>query len=178
MIITIGGLGGSGKSTVARIVASELKLTHHSGGEFMRKEAEERDISLMELMEIAEKDRSIDEDLDQWQIKLGKTEDDFIIDSRLGFHFIPNSIKIFLKADIKERAKRIYSDKIRQENNVTQESTLKNLEKREQSEKKRYKEYYDLDYTDDSNYDLVIDTSDISAEQVANKIIEFVKEKQ
>lgn len=175
MIITISGLPGSGKSTVARIVASELNLAHHSGGEFMRKEAEDRDISLIELGKLAEEDRSIDEELDQWQMHLGRTEDYFVIDSRLGFHFIPNSIKIFLKADKEIIAKRVFAEDVRQENNISEKSTLEKLNQREESEKKRYKEYYDLDYTNESNYELVIDTTNISAQEAADKIIEFVK---
>ena len=143
----------------------------------MRKEAEDRDITLLEFSKLAEEDRSIDEDIDQWQIQLGKNQDNFIIDSRLGFHFIPSSIKIFLKADKKVIAKRVYADRVRQENNVTEDDTLKKLETREESEKKRYKEYYNLDYTDESNYDLVINTTDMPPEQVADKIVEFVKQK-
>ena len=105
MIITISGKPGSGKSTIAKELAKKLKLKHFSIGDFMREMAKDKNISLLELSELSEEDKSIDKELDNKQIQLGKREDNFIIDSRLGFHFIPNSVKIFLEVEIKESAK-------------------------------------------------------------------------
>ena len=177
MKITISGKPGTGKSTVARELALRLKIKHYSAGDFMRQMAEEKKISLLELSVIAEKDRSIDEELDQWQIGLNQ-EDDFVIDSRLGFHFIPGSVKIFLDGNDMTRARRILKDKIRNEANVTIEQTMANMKKRENSEQKRYKEYYDLDLDDKKHYDLVIDTTHITAEQVVEKIVEFLTKRK
>jgi len=177
-IITINGRAGSGKSTAARLLAKKLGYKHYSNGEFMREMAEERKISLLELSKIAEKDRSIDEELDQRQIQLGIKEDNFVIDSRLGFHFIPNSIKIFLDADFEERAKRILADNIRKESNISLETTKENMKKREDSEIKRYQEYYHINHYDKKYCDLVIDTTKIKPEQVVDKILKFIKKKQ
>src|SRR3989338_7586745 len=102
MIITIAGTPGAGKSSVAKLVAKKLKLKHYSTGDYMRQIALKRNISLMELSKIAEKDKTIDKELDNWQIKSGKTKDNFVIDSRLGFYFIPHSIKVLLLADFDE----------------------------------------------------------------------------
>jgi len=173
MKITISGKPGSGKSTVARLLAIKLKYKHYSTGDFMRQMADEKKISLLELSEIAEKDRSVDEELDQWQISLNK-EDNFVIDGRLSFHFIPGSVKIFLDANEKTRSKRILGDNMRNEHNVSLDQTIKDIKKREKSEKERYKEYYDLDPNDKKQYDLIIDTSHITAEQVTEKIVEFL----
>ena len=54
---------------------------------------------------------------------------------------------------------------------------IDNMRKREESEKQRYKEYYDLDPNDEKAFDLIVDTADIKAEQVADKIVDFLKEK-
>lgn len=178
MIITISGTPGSGKSTLAKNLARKLGLKHYSTGDLMREMAAERHISLMELSKIAEKDRSIDEELDQRQIGLGKTEDDFIIDGRLSFHFIPDSIKIFITASQKERAERILADNIRKENNISFESTLKDLKRREISEKRRYKKYYNLDYTKKLQYDLVIDNTGLQAEDGLRIAMDFLKKKR
>ena len=75
MIITISGLPGSGKSTVARLLADKLRLKHYSTGDYMRKMAGDRHLTLAQLGQQAEKDKKIDEELDTWQIKLGLTED-------------------------------------------------------------------------------------------------------
>jgi len=175
MIITLGGTPGSGKSTVGKLLAKKLEYKHYSNGDFMREMAEERKISLLELSKMAEEDRGIDEELDQRQIDLGMNEDDFVIDSRLGYHFIPNSVKVFLDADFEERARRIMADTIRKETNVNLESTRENISMREASEKKRYKEYYNQNPWDKKNYDLVVDTTSISPEEVVDKIIHYIE---
>jgi len=177
MIVSISGTAGSGKSTVGRLLAKRLGFRHYSSGDFMRELAEERKVSLLELSKEAEKDRSIDEEIDERQIRLGMNEDDFVIDSRLGFHFIPHSVKIFLDADFNERVKRILADNIRKEHNVNVESTKKNILNREKSEKKRYKEYYSLEPYDKKHYDFNVDTTNIEPEEAVNKIIEFLKSK-
>src|SRR3989338_8350240 len=142
MIITISGTPGSGKSTAAKLVAYKLKYKHYSTGDFMRQLAEERELSIFEFSKIAEKDRNIDEELDQRQIKLGKEEDSFVIDGRLSYHFIPTSVKVFIDADFDTRAKRRFDDRRGEEHNVTMEKTKEQLKKREESEAKRYKKYY------------------------------------
>lgn len=178
MILTIAGNLGSGKSTVAKLLAKKLNLKHYSTGDFMRQMAEERGITLLELSKLAEKDKKIDRELDARQINLGKKEDNFVIDARLGWHFIPNSMKIFLDVTDEEAARRIFSDKASarttEKENNTYEKTLANIRTRKESEKKRYRKYYNLDYTDKKQYDLVVDTTKINPEEVVEKIIEFV----
>jgi len=182
MIITISGTAGSGKSTIAKLLAKKLNLKHYSTGDFMRDLAKERNLSLEDLGKIAEGDRSIDLTLDKRQIQLGKTEDNFIIDGRLSFHFIPQAIKIFLDAELKTRAQRILKDiQIR---NLRKEERAENIrevieeaQKREESEKKRYQKYYRINPYDQKHYDLIIDTTKTSAEQSAEKIIKFIKQK-
>lgn len=182
MIITISGTAGSGKSTIAKILANKLKFKHHSTGDFMREMAKERNISLEDLGRIAEGDRSIDTALDKRQIELEKKEDNFVIDTRLGFHFIPSSFKIFLDAELKTRAQRIWRDikvkNLRKEERAeTLREIIDGIRTREKSEKARYKKYYNLDPYDQKHYDLVLDTTNITAEEAADKIVEFVKEK-
>jgi CMP/dCMP kinase len=80
----------------------------------MREMAMERGISLIELGREAESDGGIiDHILDERQKKLGKEADDFIIDGRLAFHFIPEAVKIFLQVESHTAAKRIFSDESR-----------------------------------------------------------------
>ncbi len=72
MIITISGIAGSGKSTVAKLLAKRLGYRHYSIGDFMREMAKERKVSLLELSKEAEKGHSIDKELDEKQRELGK----------------------------------------------------------------------------------------------------------
>lgn len=175
MIITISGNAGSGKSTVGKIISEKLGLKKYSTGDFMRQMAEERGITLLELSKLAEKDRKIDEELDNRQVDFGKTQDNFIIDARLGFYFIPNSIKIFLHCELNESARRIFNNKRSTEKNQSLENTKKNIETRQESERKRYKDYYNIDnYMDDKHYDLFVDTTRIPPEEVVRKIFEYI----
>src|SRR3989339_226507 len=153
MIITISGIAGSGKSTAAKLLAKKLNYKHYSVGDFMREIAKEKSITLLELSRQAEKDNSIDKELDKKQIELGKKEDNFVIDSRLGFHFIPKSKKIFLEVDLNEAAKRILKDKREHEQYKDIQESIEKIKTRIKSEDKRYREYYKVDYHDKDNYD-------------------------
>ena len=172
MIITISGKAGSGKSTVAKELAKQLKLKHHSIGDLMRQMAKERNISLLDLGKFAEKDKSIDKELDERQIKLGKEENNFVIDGRLTAYFIPNSdVKIFLECEDTVRAERILKDERKDEKSKDISEVIAKIREREASERKRYKQYYGIDYYDEEMYNLVIDTTKLKVKEVVERII-------
>lgn len=177
MIITISGKPGSGKSVVAREIAKRLNLKHYSMGDFQRDIADKRGISITELGRLEEKDRSIDEEVDRRQEELGKKEDNFVIDSRIGFHFIPGSLKIFLDVNFDAGAGRIFRQKRKEESSATLEGTKKEIRLRVESEKKRYREFYNIDHYDPMNYDLIIDTTSKRIEQVVDEIVKKVRER-
>ena len=179
MIITISGKAGSGKSTVAKLLSEKLKLRHYSIGDLMRMMATEKKMSLLELNRIAEKDRSIDFELDKKLKYLGKTKDNFIVDGRLTAYFIPHAqARIFLNADDKVRAQRILKDKRQHEKSSSLKEALSSIKKREESEKKRYKKYYGVDYFDRKLYNCTIDTTKMAPDRVVERIMEFVESKQ
>jgi CMP/dCMP kinase len=80
----------------------------------MRDMASERNIPLLELAKEAESDGGIiDHILDDRQKNIGEVEDNFIIDGRLSFHFIPQGTKIFLEVESHEAARRVFHDETR-----------------------------------------------------------------
>lgn len=175
MRIVIGGRAGSGKSTIAKLVAEKLNLKHYSMGDIQRQTAKELGISLLELSKREEKNPEIDKELDNKQKELGEKDDNFVIDGRLSAFFIPNSTKIFLDADEKTRAERILKDNRETEKTSDINKTIEEMNEREESENKRYEEYYNIDCYDKSKYDFVIDTTNLTIEQVTDKVIEAVK---
>jgi len=176
MIITISGKPGSGKNSVAKELAKRLHLKHYSLGDFMSEMALNKNMTLLELSKRAETNSNIDKELDQRQINLGKKEDNFVIDSRLGFHFIPHSIKIFLDVNLESGAQRIFNDKREDEKeNKTLQATLKNIKRRIRSERERYKKYYNIDHYDKKQYDIIIDTTNLTVEQVTDIILEKIR---
>lgn len=176
MKITISGDLGSGKSTVAKEIAKKLNYDYYSVGNFMREIAEEKSMNLLELSKIAEKGDEIDILLDKKLVEVGK-KDNIVLDSRLAWHFIPDSIKVFMAVDVDEATKRIYSQKRENEKeNISLEVTKENIIKRKQSELKRYKDYYNIDLDDLTVYDFIIDTTDTSIEEVIQNILKYLNQ--
>lgn len=184
-IITIAGNNGGGKSSASDRVSAILNYKKKSTGDFMRQMAKERNISLEELGALAEKDPSIDIALDDYNREIGK-EENIVLDSRLGFHFIPEAFKVFLFCDSKTAAKRVIEDAKQNPNrhNETRqglgtiEEIAKSLDDRLESERKRYKEMYGIEnHTDPKNFSLVIDTSlpENSIERVPEIIVNAYK---
>ncbi|MCH8067459.1 MAG: (d)CMP kinase [Nanoarchaeota archaeon] len=174
MIITLSGKAGSGKSTIAKELAKKLKLKHYSIGDLMRQIAKGKNMPLNELSRIAEKDKSIDLELDKKTIWL-RDKNDFVIDGRLTSYFLPYAdLKVFLDCKDKVRAERISKDKRSDEKSKNINELIKKIKQREQSERKRYKELYKIDYYDKKLYDLMIDTTNLSIDEVIEKIMESV----
>lgn len=177
MRITISGTPGAGKTVVAKELAKRLKLKHYSIGKFMRDIAKKKKYSLIKLSKLAEKSKLIDKELDKKQINL-KYKDKFVIDGRISFYFIPNSIKVFLDANFLTRAKRIFDDNRKGEHFSNLLKTKKEIKERANSELKRYKKYYGLNYLDKKNYDYILDTTNLNVKQATDKIIKFIKKKK
>lgn len=179
MIITLTGLPGSGKSTVAALLSERTKMRRYSIGDLFRKMAGEKGLRLSELNAQGESDISTDKDADEYQRKIGQTEDNFIIDGRLSWYFIPHSFKIFLEIDEESAAKRIFNASkqgLRPDEHPykTLEEVREANKERIVSERKRYKMYYDVDYLQKDNYDLVIDTSTKTPEEIVQIIIDAI----
>lgn len=174
-MVTISGRPGSGKSLVAKMTADALGLRHVSAGDFMREMADERGLTILELSRLAEDDDAIDLEIDARSARLGGESQGFVMDARLGWHFVPSSVKIFLDVLPEVAAQRIYgAGRATERENVDLETTVKAIKAREASERERYASYYDLDYTDHANFDLVIDTSELTPDQVVNRILSYV----
>jgi predicted cytidylate kinase len=175
MIISIGGMSGSGKNRVASILAERLGMKSYSIGEFRRNMAAERNITLTQFNNVGEKQDFTDKKADDHLEKLGKEGDNFIVAGRLAFHFIPDSVKILLKSHLRIRAERAYNDERDLEKFRDLGDSIANLIGREKSDVCRFKNYYDVDCNNELAYDLVINTDNLNFEEVAEKIIEFLK---
>ena len=174
MKITISGIVGSGKSTISRMLSERLGCDCFSVGKIMREMAVERGLTLQEFTEVAKGDKGIDFELDNRQKALNSDGKKFVMDSRLGFHFIPDSFKVFLKVDLSEAARRIYGANRSEENYSGVEEALEYLERRIEAEKIRYKQCYDIDFPCEEKFDLVIDTTEKTPEEIVQEILSSI----
>jgi CMP/dCMP kinase len=177
MIISLAGRQGSGKTTVGKMLAEKLWFERFSTGDFMREMAIEKGMTLMKLNTFSETDGGkVDAILDERQKKLGQEKDNFIIDARLAWHFIPQSFKVYLTVDDFVGASRIVWDSANPLRHSTDvhasiEEAINTTRARRESESKRYMSLYQVDNHDLSHYDLVIDTTDIPPQKVVDEII-------
>jgi len=167
MLLTVSGPPGVGKSTLASGLAERFGFDHVSGGDIFRALADERDLSLAELNELAEDDDQIDRDLDRRLRSTARERDDLVLESRLagwmaGEHA---DLKVWLDAPLSVRAARI-ADREGKPVEAAREETIA----REESETARYAEYYDIDFSDRSIYDLAVNTARWDAEAVLDVV--------
>ena len=170
-IITLTGDLGSGKSTVSKILKERLNYEYVYTGKIQREIANRYQMSTLELNQYAETHPEIDEEIDAtFKALSGAT--DLIVDSRLAWFFIPESYKVFLLTEIAVAADRISNDRQRKnEKYMSKEEAIRDIVARKESENKRYMELYSANCSDLSNFDLIIDTSFITPEEVADMII-------
>jgi len=172
MIITIGGRFGSGKTTVAKILVQELGYDRFSMGDFRKAIAKEKGMTIDELNIISEKDPSSDYETDKKLQQLAKEKDNFIIETRTGFHLVPKSFKVCLIADLEQSARRIMEKKSAIQPYKTLEKAMEKIKQGWESDYRRYKKLYDIDYLNPDNFDIHLDTTNLTPNEVANKIIE------
>lgn len=179
MIITITGLPGSGKTTVVKQLSEMLGIPWYSVGNLRGKMAEERGMTIDELNALGETEAFTDKEVDEYQTKLGQSGESFIIDGRLSWYFIPNSFKIFLDVNPNVGAQRIYDASKKGERD--DEKAYESVEEVKQfiadrvaSDISRYQKYYEVDFLDRSNYNLVLDTTNLTIEEKARIILDKI----
>lgn len=179
MIITIAGKPGTGKTTIAKDVAKILGYQHLSGGDIRGEIAAKHNMTIDELNEVAKKEDWTDKEVDNSLVELGKTKDNYVIDSWTAFFFIPDSLKFFIDADPNVSAERIYKDQRPDEKHHDDVSGVKKmLLNRWNMCKKRWKEMYGFDIEDMSNYDVILDSSDKDKDEVTQEVLKYIRESE
>jgi cytidylate kinase len=151
VLITISGLPGSGKTTVARLVAKELGLEHVYAGDIFRRQAAQAGVSLEEYARRAERDHSIDRALDD-QMRRRAAAGNAVLEGRLAAFMAEEvgvpALRVYLDASEDVRATRIAG---REGGEAA--TRLREIQAREASDARRYREIYGFD-SDRARYDL------------------------
>jgi len=169
--ITISGPPGSGKTTVAKILSEKLKIKLISAGSVFRQLAKEKGMSLEDFSRLAEINPEIDILIDKMQREMAEREKNAIIEGRLSAWMIKDAdLKVLIFAEAEVRYSRIAKREGKDIYIVRQETKM-----REEMEKRRYQKYYGINVDDWSVYDLIINSTRLSAEKIAEIIIAALK---
>jgi len=173
-IISMTGELASGKGEVSNILIKKLNYGIYRNGEYFRKLAKEMNMDVTEFNIYVKKHPEIDFQIERSAAEYAENNDEFIIDARLGWYAVPESFKVYLTVDIDVAAKRAFEDQNRKssENFDSIEEQKQDMIKRYELENERYFKLYNVRKEDLSNYDLVIDTTDLTPQEVADMIKE------
>lgn len=183
LIISFNGDEGSGKSTIAKMLAEQLHIPHFYMGQIFRDTAKAKDITLAEFVKAVETTPEWEKEIDDYVSTLPRTEKTFVIESRTAWHFIPQSLKIYLKVSEQEGARRIFKH-LQVDQNRNEGTDLDSVEKimlstskRRAEDDRRYRNLYDINVREEENFDLIVDTTHLTIDEAYKKVFDFINEK-
>lgn len=172
MRIAISGKSGCGNTTVSHMVAEELGYPMINFT--FRTLSEEKGIEFWTFCRMAEESDEFDLEVDQRQVEMALAQPNCVLGSRLAIWMLKEAdLKIYLTASSLERARRIT-----QREGGSLEERLEQTRRRDANDSARYKRLYDIDNSDTSFADMVIDTSALEAEEVAQLIIKEARARE
>lgn len=169
MRISISGPPGSGKTTVCVLVAKKLDCEYVLIGQIFRQLAAERSVDLETFGRLAEEDETIDKELDKRMLAIANSKENIVLEGRLTGALL-KSRKVQVFAVYVDADEHVRAQRIAKREGANPENVLKQIRKRERSERKRYKAYYGIDPSDRKLYDLWLDSSNSTAEALAERI--------
>jgi cytidylate kinase len=150
--IAVSGKSGCGNTTVSKIVADRLGLQFINFT--FRSLAQEKGISLSEVLALAAKDDSWDKEVDSRQIQLARESSGCVLGSRLAIWMLEEAdLKVYLTASADIRARRI----LQREGGNLDEVTAFTAE-RDRQDHLRYMHIYNIDNDNYQFAHLVINT--------------------
>lgn len=170
MIITIGGLAGTGTTTAAEILSKKLDIPYISAGSIFREMAKEKGMSVLEFSEFAEGNNDIDKEIDKRQAELAKSSKNLIIEGRLSAYFIDADLKVWLITPLDIRSERI---SVRESKTV--DVAKEEIIIREKSEALRYLDIHNINIHNMDIYDLIINTDSFNPESLSEIILTTLK---
>lgn len=177
MIIALSGQPGAGKSTIKHLLAERLGLQSYSMGDLRGKMALAQGITIDELNARGMDNIASDREVDEFQTKLGETEDNFIIDGWLSWHFIPNAFKVKLIVSPELAAERIFNARATEKERddepmyASVAETQRILAERVVQNEARYQKWYGISLQNDGKYDIVVDTTHRTPPEIVDLIL-------
>ena len=168
--IAVSGRSGCGNTTISKMAAESLGLRFINFT--FRSLAKERGLDLVQILELAAKDDSIDREVDTRQVQLAREEGGCVLGSRLAIWMLNDAdLRIYLDASPLVRAQRI----IKREGGSLEEVAAFTAE-RDRQDHDRYMRIYNIDNENYSFVDLVINTDILTPEQIVEQIVNKAQE--
>ena len=166
--ITLSGLAGTGKSTIGKLLSKRLEYEFISMGNYSREYAMKNyGLTINEFQTICMEDKSIDKKLDEKFREDCNSRNNIVVDYRLGFYFVKEAFHILLKVSDQTAVKRIQAAA------RTNESVdIHSINARNKEMKQRFIDFYNLDFTDEGNFHLVVDTDTLLPDEITDLIID------
>lgn len=177
MLITIWWKAGSWKWTVSKLLAKELNYEIISIWDMKRKLAADMWINIIDFNKMwddPEKSAEFDLKYEEYQQNL-KLSDNIILDSRLWFYAQPHAFKILLDVDEEIAWERIFKAERDTDKHTSKKHAIQQVKERNSSDEDRYQKLYNVDLWNPNNYNLVIDTSERTPEEVLQIILDEFK---
>lgn len=173
-IITITGDLASGKSTVTTMLAEELGYKIYRNGEYARQYAKDHGMDITQFNIFVKDHPEIDNQIENSAAEYAKNNNEIIVDARLGWYAVPYSFKVYLSVNLDVSAQRAFADPTRKDSEKfdTLEEQKQDIMKRYKMENDRFFELYGVRRDDMSNYDFVLDTTNLTKEQTKELIKE------
>lgn len=168
--VAISGKSGCGNTTVSTLLSRRLgiRMINYT----FRQLAEEKGLTLPEVIENARNDDFYDRYVDTHQVELARKES-CVLGSRLAVWMLNEAdFKVFLYADSETRAKRIQN---REGGSLEEIKSF--TEMRDSEDSRRYLKLYDIDNSRYDFCDLVVDTSKHTPEEIVEMIVEELKKR-
>ncbi len=168
--IAFSGPPGGGKTTYAKRLAEELGLEYYSAGSIFREYARERGVSLEELNRLAEKDPSIDYEIDSHTYRLG-CKGNVVLEGHLVAWVVSSvaDVKIYITAPLEIRVERIARREARSRSEVFRETVA-----REYLHRHRFLKLYGIDIANLQIFNLILDTGYLSPDEAYTIVRNFV----
>ncbi len=169
--ISLAGDLGSGKSTVSKLLVDALGMEYYSTGTICRAVAAKHGMTVVEMNVYMETHPELDHEIDDGLKALSDVDKPLLIDSRMAWHFVRGTFRVYLSTEVAVSAARIFGAGRAEEHFDSVEETEAKIRERRDSEKKRYMELYGVNNKDLHNYDLVLDTTYATPAEVADCIV-------
>lgn len=173
-IITITGDHASGQGTLSNNLKAKLNYEIYRNGQYVRKLAKEKEMSIVEFQTYLNEHPDLDKEIEKSAANYASTRDNLIIDAKLGWYAIPESFKVYLKVDIEIAVKRAFEDASRKDTEpfASKEEARSKILYRHKEETNRWIEEYGVNRDDMSNYDFILDTTNLTPEEVCDAVLE------